>query len=707
MQVRNLARGSSLTSSIAALARNHLGSLRNLFLILFLAIAGSMIVAGSNLAYAQGPVTYYVDCSQGNDLNDGTSSSKAWKSMAKANKAALKPGDKLLFKRGCAWQGPLKASWNGTAAQPILIAAYGSGDLPKIQDGYSSNVAITGSYQIIEYIEVLLSTPPNPSSICNNQPVGWKLGFAFGGSSSYNTVQHSKAHKLAVGIYFGGSNHHNKALNNTVVDNNVVWELTSIGSSGPAGIILYGDHNEIAHNYFTNNTRNCLLSGKGGGISIELYSARNSNIHHNRSYNDRVFVELGSSKSSIAADNTFAYNLHVVKTTDSITGPRFVVTRGQGHVFGPVWRTKVYNNTVYYTAGDSKGVSCENCGFDVLTVKNNIFWVDQQPITSDGPFIEEHNILWSTDGKPKLGFTKSLSTKIVNPGFKNAGADDFRLVASSPAREAGTHESLTLGYVVDLDLQGVPQVALVDAGAYEGTGAAATPAPTTTPVPPAAPTPEPSPTPSPMPGLIASCTVSINGGALYTGNAAVQVKANVPNAAQVMVATDAGFTGATWQPYQEQLTWTLPDTGGRIATLLVYARFVDASGAPLCGGAQLSDDIIFDPVPPTLSVAVSSMAAASAAGVEDNAAATVNLSILAADQENGSGVEEMQISPDEEFSDPAWQPYTPSVDVDAQSAQMLYIRVRDGSGNISEAVQVTIPAQASPANGLFLPQITR
>ena len=83
-----------------------------------------------------------------------------------------------------------------------------------------------------------------------------------------------------------------------------------------------------------------------------------------------------------------------------------------------------------------------------------------------------------------------------------------------------------------------------------------------------------------------------------------------------MVGTDAGFTGASWQPYQTQFSGSLPDTGGRIATLLVYTRFSDANGTSLCGGSQISDDIIYDPVPPTVTVAVSAAPVASAAAAE-------------------------------------------------------------------------------------------
>jgi hypothetical protein len=185
----------------------------------------------------------------------------------------------------------------------------------------------------------------------------------------------------------------------------------------------------------------------------------------------------------------------------------------------------------------------------------------------------------------------------------------------------------------------------------------------------------------------------------------VQVTANVANATQMMVGTDAGFTGAIWQPYQPQFNWTLRDTGGRIATLLVYARFSDAGGAPLCSGAQLIDDVIYDPVPPSLSVAMNTTTAA--AQPSEAHGATVVLNIAANDQENGSGVAAMEISPDESFSESTWQPFSIAPMVEAEAGQTLYVRVMDGTGNVSPVVTVTVPGAVEPPSGVYLPSITR
>jgi hypothetical protein len=80
---------------------------------------------------------YFVDCGSGSDGNDGRSPSTAWRSIVRANQPAYGPGDNILFKRGCAWQGVgFKAKGYGSVEAPIIVADYGAPNLPRpIIDG--------------------------------------------------------------------------------------------------------------------------------------------------------------------------------------------------------------------------------------------------------------------------------------------------------------------------------------------------------------------------------------------------------------------------------------------------------------------------------------------------------------------------------------------------------------------------------------------
>ncbi len=77
--------------------------------------------------------TFYVDSVSGNDVLDGQSTDTAWKSIAKVNEYSFQPGDAIKFKCGGVYKGGIEADWSGTAANPILIDAYGTGDLPVLE----------------------------------------------------------------------------------------------------------------------------------------------------------------------------------------------------------------------------------------------------------------------------------------------------------------------------------------------------------------------------------------------------------------------------------------------------------------------------------------------------------------------------------------------------------------------------------------------
>ena len=81
---------------------------------------------------------YYVDADFGDDSNDGTSPERAWKTIAKLNETVFQPGDTILFKAGCSWEGEtFKPQGNGEEGNPIYVGKYGDEDLyPAIHANY-------------------------------------------------------------------------------------------------------------------------------------------------------------------------------------------------------------------------------------------------------------------------------------------------------------------------------------------------------------------------------------------------------------------------------------------------------------------------------------------------------------------------------------------------------------------------------------------
>jgi hypothetical protein len=96
-------------------------------LLTVLAICTNLIFCAHALA-----TTYYVNSTMGSDGNSGMSPEAAWHSIARVNRAQLRPGDSVLFCRGGLWRETLRPSSSGSAASHITFGAYGKGTKPVI-----------------------------------------------------------------------------------------------------------------------------------------------------------------------------------------------------------------------------------------------------------------------------------------------------------------------------------------------------------------------------------------------------------------------------------------------------------------------------------------------------------------------------------------------------------------------------------------------
>ena len=79
--------------------------------------------------------TYYVDAT-GGGANSGNSEHAALQTVAHVNALALKPGDRVLFKRGETWSGTeMRPIGGGRAGRHVMFGAYDVGAAPIIQAG--------------------------------------------------------------------------------------------------------------------------------------------------------------------------------------------------------------------------------------------------------------------------------------------------------------------------------------------------------------------------------------------------------------------------------------------------------------------------------------------------------------------------------------------------------------------------------------------
>jgi hypothetical protein len=422
--------------------------------------ASCLAILGVHAASAAAATTYYVNCSRGSDGNAGTSRTAPWSTVARVNQASLQAGDTVLFHRGCSFQAPLNARWSGTASAPITFGAYGKAgqSLPRIQNGHTDQVTITGSYLVLEDLAVT-AQPWGQDPQCQNAPIGDTYGFHLTGSSHYDVVRDSTAFNLFTGIDVDWGASHHTITGNTLTNDNVK-DANFASDAGADGILLSGDDNNVSYNRVTGSDT-CSRFYVRDGTAIEIYGGQGNNIHDNTALQNNAFAELGNSRS---ANNTYAYNL-VVSSLD-IAG--FLVTRGATDSYGPVVGTRVFNNTVMLTGAHSYAIQCTGgCSPAILSLHNNIVWSQDRIGYADHAFDEGNNLYWRPGGSPPIWFPIASSSRVGDPQWVAPSSGDFRLKAGSPAINAGTNAVLSMGYASDLLGFPIPWGGTVDMGAYE------------------------------------------------------------------------------------------------------------------------------------------------------------------------------------------------------------------------------------------------
>ena len=95
--------------------------------------------------------SYYIDSVLGDDSNSAVSPDEAWKSLGKLSDMVFEPGDSILFKSGCTWEGLLSFGGSGMVGQPIVVTKYGTGAKPIIAGmGRVENTVQLTNQQYIE-----------------------------------------------------------------------------------------------------------------------------------------------------------------------------------------------------------------------------------------------------------------------------------------------------------------------------------------------------------------------------------------------------------------------------------------------------------------------------------------------------------------------------------------------------------------------------
>ena len=236
-------------------------------LILLLGLAG-MVQA----------TTYYVSPS-GNDNNAGTSTSTAWKTIAKVNSRTFAPGDSILFQGGQTFTGGIDfdASDAGTAANPITVGSYGTGRATISSASDYGIYALNCAGFLIEDLIFVGS--------------GSAMGIRFDNTQSSGTLEHVYIDNVDASVYdrglclsaASGSIYKDIHVTNSDFHDNDIYGATTWGTWPPTGYAIqnmyFGDCK------FYNNRGDPGVEGHTGN-GIELDNVDTATIEFCEAYNN-------------------------------------------------------------------------------------------------------------------------------------------------------------------------------------------------------------------------------------------------------------------------------------------------------------------------------------------------------------------------------------------------------------------------------------
>ena len=415
-----------------------------------LIVSSLSIIVGLFFSFAQ--TTYYVDATNGNDLNHGTSKSAAWKTLTHVGSQSFSPGDNVLLKRGETFVNPLYFPSSGEYGAPIKIGVYGKGNEKAVLNIKSDTVTYGVAFLFKAHL------------ILENLEITGNCRFGVGvRGGSHNIIRDCHIHHIAPGpwhgIVMGEQPEHLKILRN---------EISHCGLEGIYGSSRYV---EIAYNHIHNIN---LEKSVGDCLQLNL-TATEFHVHHN--VFDRSMSAGGKgcvvcSDTSSVLNGVFEYNTVICAPNDNFgfSAPgrgcvvRYNTFKGspssQFAVKGPhlihhnifdtfdcafdfgfqVSDYKVYNNIfknigryVVYIPKTPHGDRYVDYEF-----KNNISDCNQFRDSSNGKAIRSHNIYTN-------GTTDEPGSMVTDPLF--VSDTDYHLKKGSPAIHAG----IKLGLSKDFD----------------------------------------------------------------------------------------------------------------------------------------------------------------------------------------------------------------------------------------------------------------
>lgn len=437
---------------------------------------------------------YYVDGNNGNDSNNGTSLSTAWKTIQKAANTATSGG--AVFIKGGYYFENISINVSGTNGNPIVFRNYqndtviidgtGTSQLSMIEivnQNYIElrNLTIQNKYAndaagVIVYSE---NNVPMTDIVLANltvRNIGWT------NNSNVIPTVNDNAHPI---LFYGTGAVANSAIQNILVDsceiydnisgfsenctvdgnidgfiisNNTIYNNTNIG-------IDAGGNYQASTNTLYDHARNGLIiknvtfnnvSSYSNSAGIYIDGGWNITIEQNESYANHYGIEIGceengTTENIIVKNNLIHYNI----TTGMHIGGYDINTTGQ------VLNSTIRNNTFYNNdtgnngAGEMIFTKFSNCAIEnnifytnsnnILLYKENINPWNNNTINFNCLFTPNNNpndiyvgwngISYTTFNTYQSGTSQEANSIYGNPLF--VSLSDFHLQSNSICKDAG------------------------------------------------------------------------------------------------------------------------------------------------------------------------------------------------------------------------------------------------------------------------------
>ena len=368
---------------------------------------------------------YYVS-NTGNDASAGTSTTTAWKTVAKVNSKIFAGGDEISFSKGGVWREQLKISSSGSSGRPILFSSYGTGNSPVITGADKVATFISGGNGIwdatgiitepkVVLIKRLLGTKATSRAACTSTNTwywtGGKLtvysssnpsGLVEAGSRQRVVDTQGKNYLTFSGITFECSNNDGSYMVYTATANASEIKFYNCVFQYSAG---YG----LQFNGTTSTTR-CVVDG--------------SVIRYN--WKDGIYVQKDG---DITINNCKVYSNGLRKTSD------------HNGIFGWLGGVKITNCDIY-----------DNGRWDILS--HGIY----QYLTSGPVTISNCNIHDQPNGS---GVRLRGSGTVTNCKIYNNSYSGFNL---------NTNETYNVTYTINSNLVYGNKVYGIMQGGYKGSG---------------------------------------------------------------------------------------------------------------------------------------------------------------------------------------------------------------------------------------------